>query len=105
MKAIEREMLNAMSDGKKHWSKDNTSIERLNSIEGTQWYKYSVRLHGNHIATVIVPNPGQHRVLTYVDYETLREYPTVTTKSRLRALGVNVYTKAYTTYVDDEPIN
>lgn len=105
MKAIEKDMLNAMAAGQKHWNKDNTRAEREWVPVGSRWTKYTVYLHGNCIATVWLSHNGAQNSLVYVDYGTLREYPTVTTKSRLRALGVNVYTKAYTTYVDDTPIN
>ena len=56
-----------------------------------------VYLHGNHIATV---TQGSVRV----NIDTLRKYPTVTTKSRLRALGVNVCTKKGITYLYGEAI-
>ena len=36
-----------------------------------------------------------------VKAKALKRWPTVTTKSRLRALGVNVYTRKGITYVND----
>lgn len=101
MKAIEQEMLRAIFNNKEHWSKDNTSIEREDLPDEVS--HYHVYLHGNHIATVA--HKHMRTLSVIADENTLQDYPTVTTKSRLRALGVNVYTKAYTTYLDGEPIN
>lgn len=53
----------------------------------------NVFLHGNHIATVA-------RGKCVVNLETLRKWPSATTKSRLRALGANVTTKNGVTYLD-----
>ena len=57
-----------------------------------------VFLHGNHIASVV----GNGKPI--VNLDTLRAYPTPTTKSRLRALGVDVYTKNFVTYLNGEAI-
>lgn len=40
-----------------------------------------------------------------VNKSTLEQWPSNTTKSRLRALGCNVYTKKGVTYLNDESIN
>lgn len=90
MKVIEKEMLQAIESGD-HWGKDNTSIRHFNGVA-------QVFLFGNHIADVhadggVVVNRG-----------TLLEYPTVTTKSRLRALGVNVVTKKGVTYLNGDKV-
>lgn len=84
MRLIEKEMLNAINNGN-NWSKDNTQVVHINGIA-------QVYLHGHHIASVY----GDVDVNT----KTLASWPTNTTKSRLRALGVNVYTRNYVTYVD-----
>ena len=56
-----------------------------------------VFLHGNHIASVVNGEP-------IVNIETLRTYPTNTTKSRLRALGVDVSTNNFVTYLNGKAI-
>lgn len=84
MRQIEKEMLQAMLS-REHYRKDNTEV----------FSDRTIYLHGNHIATVA--NNGTVTVNLY----TLREWPTPTTKSRLRALGVPVATKDYVTYIDD----
>jgi hypothetical protein len=58
----------------------------------------SVHLHGHHIATV-----SQNGIVK-PDLDTLKKYPTMTTKSRLRALGVNVSTRKRVVFVDDNAI-
>ena len=89
MRVIEKKMLNAIDQGK-HFKLANTQ-------ETIAFNKAHVFLHDNHIASVV---DGK----TIVNIETLRDYPTVTTKSRLRALGVNVYTKKGITYLYGEAI-
>jgi len=75
----------------------SASIALQNTID--KMYMGYVFLHGHRIATV-------YRDGTVVpDLLTLSEWPTTTTKSRLRALGVNVYTKNFTTYVDNAAIH
>ena len=90
MRLIEQQMNEAIHT-KANWSKDNTEVVYYVSDNISH-----IRLHGHHIATyhyndgVIVANLG-----------TLATWPTVTTKSRLRALGVNVYTRKGITYIND----
>ena len=88
MRKIEEEMLKAIIN-KYQWSKDNTTVYASPR-------KCEVWLHGNHIADVF--NDYSVKVNKY----TLKRWPTVTTKSRLRALGVNVYTKNHQIYLNDE---
>jgi hypothetical protein len=57
-----------------------------------------VYLFGKHIASVV--NGGT----PIVNLDTLRRHPTPTTKSRLRALGVDVYTKNGITFVNGEEV-
>ena len=93
MRLIEEQMNQAINN-KTYWSKDNTTVD-ANAISS----KAYVYLHEHHIATyhyddeTIVPN-----------LNTLAAWPTVTTKSRLRALGVNVYTRKGITYVNDREV-
>lgn len=103
MRKIEQAMLKAIKD-KKNWQKDNTQViyypevsETLHSrIEHTK-----VFLHGNHIATI---DHGRDNQVT-ANPVTLRRWPTPTTKSRLRALGVSVSTRKGETYLNGKPVS
>jgi hypothetical protein len=93
MRKIEEQMLEAIHTGS-DWSKDNTDVVHLDMFNSVGIY-----LHGHHIAT--------YKTLTKVmtaNLKTLAEWPTVTTKSRLRALGVNVATRKGVTYVDNKEV-
>jgi hypothetical protein len=92
MRVIETEMLEAIKHGK-DWSKDNTRVESVQSTGGAD-----VFLHGHHIATV------QRDGLALVIVNTLRQWPTRTTMSRLRALGVDVCTRKGVVLLNDQPI-
>ena len=74
MRKIEKEMIQALKD-KRHWNKDNTMVHSYGAVY----------LHGNHIADVD-PVTGELKVNLY----TLRKWPSMTTRSRLRALGANL---------------
>lgn len=76
MRKIEREML-AAAHALRPFKKGNTAV----SVDGIAARVY---LHGNHIADVT-----GHGSFTFVDCQTFRRWPTRTTASRLRALGVN----------------
>jgi hypothetical protein len=91
MRKIEQQMLNAIST-RKSWQGGNTtvSIRDDNSV--------SVFLHGNHIADVWALG------FVSVNQDTLRQWSTPTTKSRLRALGANVTTRKGVTYLNDSAI-
>lgn len=91
MRLIEHEMLNAIRTGK-DWYKDNTSVEHANGLA-------IVRLHGNRIATI------HARRLVVIDELTLRQWPTPTTKSRLRAMRVPVYTDNHATYIGNQTLD
>jgi hypothetical protein len=101
MRKIESEMIKAIK-AKQSKTIDNTKIEYLceldtplhSRIEYTKIY-----LHGHHIASYAYG-------LDRFDYNpmTLAAWPTRTTKSRLRALGFNVYTKKGQTFVDSKLI-
>jgi hypothetical protein len=90
MRKIEQEMLAAV------WNmydlaKDNTQVIR--DGESTRVY-----LHGHEIAEV--SNYG----VVYVNAQTLIEYPTRTTCSRLRALGVPVSVRQGEPLLDGVPV-
>jgi hypothetical protein len=88
MRKIEQAMNGAIALGI-NWASGNTMVTD-SSREGGQ----DVLLHGNHIATVFCDGS------VMVNKETLKEYPTNTTKSRLRALGADVCTRKGITYLD-----
>ena len=77
MRVIEKEMLKAIQE-KKDWIKDNTQVKQYGLF-------CEILLFGNHIADYFyadVPFVNTNR-------KTFADHPTRTTKSRLRALGVN----------------
>ena len=77
MRKIEIDMVNAIFN-RENWSKDNTMVTITDNglIE--------VRLHGH----IIAYGSGLHELEAKID--TLLAYPTNTTMSRLRALGIDV---------------
>lgn len=91
MRKIEEQMINAIKGGYP-WAKDNTAVA-LNTNGDVEVY-----LHGNHIATI------SDSSLNTVNIRTLKKYPTNTTKSRLRALGFNLYTKKGVIYLEGNAI-
>ena len=91
MRHIEKEMLTAIRC-RHNWHKDNTTVEHQNGVT-------VIRLHGNHIATIDSSNHVS------INTDTLHRWPTPTTKSRLRALNVPVYTKNYETFIGNVPLN
>ena len=92
MRKIEKLMNDAINNHVR-WSLDNTIVSPLDEIT------LAVYLHGHEIALI---NQRTGFVMTNVD--TLRRYPTNTTKSRLRALGVSVSTSKGVTYLDGKAI-
>ena len=85
MRQIEKDMCAAIARNES-WSKDNTRVEPT-FADGLLACR--VFLHGNHIAdTLQVTGNGILRV--FPNRDTLAQWPTPTTKSRLRALGVNL---------------
>lgn len=91
MRTIESKMLAAIQNSKADWSLDNT---RVMAIVGG----FEIQLHGNRIATV--DEYGDVRV----DVKTLKNWPSNTTKSRLRALGVRITQKKGILYIDGKAI-
>ena len=94
MRKIEQQMVNAI--------KSHTSFSSGNTQVSIDANSAHVFLHGNHIATVISNNNNYK--CTMVNKITLKQFPTSTTKSRLRALGVDVYTKKGITYLYGEEV-
>lgn len=76
-----------------NWSSGNTTVVRHRIPRAAPPCR-GVYLHGNHIADVPVGGP------VVVNIETLRRWPTSTTVSRLRALGVDARIKGRVPYID-----
>ena len=98
MRLIEKEMLAAINGGR-DWSKDNTRVEIVPRYRA---YRAEIYLHGNHIADVFNDMAGTSVVNPNV--ATLCQYPTRTTMSRLRALGVDVCTRKGEVMLDGKPL-
>lgn len=89
MRKIEKEMLRAIG-ANKAWAKDNTRVE---PTDADGMLASRVFLHGNHIAdTLQITRHGVMQV--FPNRDTLANWPTPTTKSRLRALGIDLTQKA-----------
>jgi hypothetical protein len=95
MRVIERQMLEAVRK-RKGWRNGNTEV-RVN--DGA----YVVLLHGNPIISGELHADGYSYSIV-PDRATLARWPTPTTKSRLRAFGVNVTTRKHVTYLNGEPV-
>lgn len=92
MRKIEQLMNNAIHS-QKRWALQNTIVSPIDDVN------VAVYLHGHEIAIV-----NTHNGFTMTNIDTLRRYPTNTTKSRLRALGVSVSTRKGVTYLDGKAI-
>ena len=94
MRKIEKQMLEAITNKLEKWVSSNTSVfyENNNTKFGP---RSEIYLHGNHIADYW-HRDGELQV----NERTLADWPTPTTKSRLRALGANVTTKKGMTYLN-----
>lgn len=82
---IEQQMIAAIREGRS-WQSGNTTV-----------CGNAVSLHGHHIATILpdgTANPNR---------ETFRRWPTATTRSRLRALGIDASIKRGVAMVDGIP--
>jgi hypothetical protein len=89
MRQIESEMLYAVCN-RKNMSKDNTQVQVRE--DGSIW----VRLHGNLIA---------HRGDSGLWQFTLAGWNTPTTRSRLRALGIDIRQRGGVPYYNGQPIS
>ena len=96
MRKIEQNMLRAVV-GMQSWHSDNTMVTITPGTKAEHFtpLRGEVFLHGNHIATMDY-STGALRV----NKQTLARWPSSTTKSRLRALGVNVTTRKGVTYLN-----
>ena len=92
MRKIETQMIRAIN-GNENWSQANTMVTYLREDDTSRVY-----LHGYLIATV--DDFGIARPVL----STLIAWPTRTTMSRLRALGVDVCTRKGDVYLDGEMV-
>lgn len=97
MRAIEKKMLSAIR-AKQSWQESNTTVHYAdcNSDYGP---RSEVYLFGNHIGDY------WHWEQKFdVNLHTLLKWPSATTKSRLRALGVNLIVKKGKILIDNEVV-
>lgn len=90
MRKVEKQMIAAI--------KNRSPFHGRNTTVYINTSKAEIFLHGNHIADWTWDGG-----LSVNEY-TLSRWPSVTTKSRLRALGANVYTKKHQVYLDGKAI-
>ena len=90
MRKIEQQMVEALNNGE-NWAGGNTQVTQ--HAAGC-----SVYLHGHLIADI--DNDGT----AWANRPTLLDWPTRTTMSRLRALGVDVCTRRGDIYLDGEKL-
>jgi hypothetical protein len=95
MRKIERQMLAAIRYSE-NWSNANTMVT-YDSNSGLS----TIYLHGHKIATAT--NAAPYEPAT-ANVGTLRAWPTRTTMSRLRALGVDVCTRKGDVYLNGKRI-
>jgi len=93
MRKIESSMITAVHT-KANWFKGSTAVQY-----NEYTYTSCIRLHGNIIATY-----GPMDAVVKPRLDTFREWPTVTTRSRLRALGVNASIEGGQAMIDGELI-
>lgn len=100
MRKIEQNMLKAIELGV-NWKQDNTSVYLLPTSEtgNPHGSRSEVYLHSHHLGD-FWHNSGTFEV----NERTVRDWPTRTTMSRLRALGINASIKQGRPYIDDKPL-
>lgn len=104
MRKIEKEMLIAI-ENKKDFLKDNTRVVYLPRVDTRTHSRLEtsrVYLYGHHIATVIHDDRSDKTLS--INRTTLMQYPTMTTKSRLRSLGAEIQTRKNAIYLNGKPL-
>ena len=91
MRKLEAAMVASIKLGR-DFDSENTRV----SVNDNEAWVY---LHGNHIATV-----DRKTGEVEVNRDTFRKWPTQVTRSRLKALGVNVYIKKGIAYIGNEEL-
>lgn len=95
---IERDMVDAIRT-RQDWKNGNTAVYMEHGGGNPHGLRAEIYLHGNHLADYWYQSDELD-----IDTRTLSQWPTSTTKSRLRALGANVTTRRGKTYLDDQEI-
>ena len=93
MRLIEEQMNQAINS-KSTWSKDNTEVIYFANSDVSMVY-----LHGHKIAVF-----DHYNDEIIADINTLSAWPTRTTKSRLRSLGIDIYTRKGITYLNGREV-
>tara|TARA_B110000285_G_scaffold145012_1_gene161947 strand:- start:109 stop:393 length:285 start_codon:yes stop_codon:yes gene_type:complete len=93
MRLIEEQMNQAINS-KSNWSKDNTEVIYFANSDVSM-----VFLHGHKIAVF-----DHYNDEIIADINTLSSWPTRTTKSRLRSLGIDIYTRKGITYLNGREV-
>ena len=91
MRKIEKQMIEAIRSGD-NWKSANTEVVITDDTA-------NVYLHGHHIATVCSAID-----CTLPNRQTFREWPTATTRSRLRALGIDASIKNFQACIDGKAL-
>ena len=98
MRKIEKLMLSAVYN-RSNFKLDNTEVNYLIGTPCDKYGKSVIYLHGNQIAYY------DHKSNALkVDLDTLRKWPSMTTRSRLRALGANLVSIKGTLHLDGKSI-
>jgi hypothetical protein len=95
MRKIEKQMIEAIRSGD-NWKSGNTEV--VHHIDNGIFYA-DIYLHGNHIA-VATPKHWDFYPVAKANRDTFSRWPTATTRSRLRALGVNASIREGHAYID-----
>lgn len=96
MRKIEQQMMQAIRD-RRDWQAGNTGVFFSDHV-GNPYLDATVYLHANPIAEVL-PDGTLNAVP-----DTYRRWPTATTASRLRALGVDACIRNGVAHIDGEPV-
>ena len=98
MRKIETNMIKAIHTGK-NWHSDNTTVTVEKTYGAVTQHMATVRLHG-HIIAHVTYLPATGYMFAGVDRDTFRAWPTSTTRSRLRALGINASIRNNAAHID-----
>ena len=97
MRQIEKNMIHAISRWKT-WKQANSSTLAICNPENPPAETVLVYLHDNHIATVYHDGSVEPNTATF------KAWPTTTTASRLRALGIDASIKNFQPHINGQPI-
>lgn len=98
MRKIEKQMIDAIKQ-RKNWQGSNTTVTHHAKDSGISFCQ--VMLHGNHIADIW--DAGLNGEMFPI-LDTFRNWPTRTTVSRLRALGINANIRKGQPCIDGVPV-